>query len=224
MAKKIGAKKGARNKVWPVERRGVRTSNEEELWKNVLAECERIFLLLTGNPWDAKVVTLRPKDPLEAEAREILSRLRSIVKEAVTFVARLDVKAHRHPKTAITILRTFTPDLQRQKWLSEAPPKDPLDPRGQLVVLLDTYNFFALPSKPNRSGRFLSVREMAVISLLMGNKPSLNPATLDYTPASVIKLEASYIRQLLQRHGAKIPPELRGEAGEPGDEDGEGLE
>ncbi len=99
-------------------------------------------------------------------------------------------------------------------------------PRARLIRILDDFNVLGLAEAPDGSSRFLTVREMALVSLLAGNRPELGDGPLAYNVGEVIKLESANIRPLLKKHGkpditdadrgpdaAKAPGKMRDDTG-----------
>ena len=220
MAKKLG-RKSVSGKDSPRKRApSIRAFDEETLWKKVLRQCEAEFEETFGRPWSPDFPRLGERDhELEKEARDIYSRLRSALDEAIAFARRPDVVGHGWPEEATRVLRDWVPThvepLRRQSWLS---PRDGrkalwspiLDPRANIVHVLDRYNLFGV-KRPDGSDRFMTVREMVIVSLLAGNRPKLSGGALNFTVAEVIKRESNNIRPLVKKHGARsVTDEERG--------------
>jgi hypothetical protein len=192
-----------------------RTDDETVLWARVLRECAKEFERTFGVPWNPHLKGLGKRDlTIEREARDVYQRLRNALKDAMDFVRRANEKVAEPGTTplarlqggpAARTLMDHVPErigpLARQTWLNSPPWPRPLPDRAQLVTILDNHDLFHIPSRPDGASRFMNDREMALVSLLAGNRPKLSAGPLAYTPAEVIKLEVTYMRPLLKKHG-----------------------
>jgi len=211
---------------------GARTGDEAVLWARVLRACEAEFQETFGIAWDPILDKLGQVDnKLESEARRVYFQLHRALEEAVSFAERPEVKAMRFGARAVLALRDWVPrsiaPILRQTWMADRPkdreqkgrkkqdmeqrwPALPKD-RARLVRILDDFNILGLPENPDGSSRLLTVREMALVSLLAGNRLKLGGGPLAYTAAEVIKLEVTNMRPLLAEHGR--PDIAEGERG-----------
>lgn len=89
----------------------------------------------------------------------------------------------------------------------QADPWGAGSPRSLLVSLLDRFNILDLPSRDLHNSRFLSARELALLSLLLGIGVLDDPAmkhisnSKKITVAGVIREEERRVRVTLKRHG-----------------------
>lgn len=216
-AKGTGGKRPRRTK----EKR-LRVGDESVLWERVIRACEAEFQETFGIAWNPILEKLGQVDnKLESEARRVYFQLHRALEEAVSFAERPEVKAMRFGARAVLALRDWVPrsiaPILRQTWMADR-PKDPNQKgrkkqdmeqrwpvlptdRARLVRILDDFNIFGLPENPDGSSRFLTAREMALVSLLAGNRLKLGGGPLAYTAAEVIKLEVTNMRPLLAQHG-----------------------
>lgn len=185
-----------------------RTENRDELWRAVLAHCAREFEESLGRPWIAMWEGLgMTGHALETEAHAVFVALRRALNAAAAFIERPDVLEAPRQGAMLHALLDWVPrcimPLLEYEWLSERAEKGwrrPLENRAQLVHMLDRKNVFDV-QRPDGSSRFLTLHEIAIVSLLAGNRPPLPRELLDLTPAAIIKLETQRIRPHLRKYG-----------------------
>lgn len=199
---------------------GARASTSKDLWKRVIRACEMEFQSTFGVPWNPVLTGLgRADNQLEEAAREVYLKLRAALLGTIGFVEKakatrgvLMVNGKEIPITrggpAVATLRSWVPrsiaPILRQTWMAELPEdlKERWPPlvswRAGLVRVLEDFNVLGLPDLPDGSSRVLTVREMALVSLLAGNRPDLGGAPGEYTVGEVIKRESANIRPLLK--------------------------
>lgn len=167
-----------------------------------LDEFERTF----GFPWDKRLEGQKYGRGAanEREARRVFSNLKDAMDAAVGYVHRhADGKAPPAGGQCSQYLRWWVPEFI-EPLTKHAAIEARLDPArwGKIVdnnraLFIERWTNLNMLSLPE--GRFLSTRELAVISLLSGGWPSANPH-LAYTSASVIALEEKLIRKLTPVH------------------------
>jgi hypothetical protein len=197
-----------------------RVGTEDELRKVVREVCEREFAERVGKPWDPHFERFgKVSWDLEKEARQVLARLRGALLETVAFTKRQDVR--NGWGAAISSIRVLAeqgvarllkqPALQTGKELGLRHRWEPLrEGRAHLVHLLDTYDLFGLTPYEGGPSRFLTLREMTIISLLLGNWPALPRGPLNYTAADVIEEEMKRIRRNRRHMQAGVTDAGRG--------------
>jgi hypothetical protein len=167
-----------------------------ELWEAVRAECRQGFQRRLGTPFpwsDERALAFGARIAHEHEARKVLDDLRRSLGAAVAFVEGVDGQ----PTPTTSVLATL---VSRIGPLPRASVQV-LSGRSELARLLDTYNLFGLPTREDGSSRFLTDRELALVSLLVGNRPQGLGGMV--TVGGVVEAERKACGHALERHGAK---------------------
>jgi hypothetical protein len=162
----------------------------------------------------------------EREARRALVELRSAMSKVVALVKPPAKREARPPTfaqggTCFAFLSWWAPQviepiLERHVGLRSDSQWEPIvdSERARLVHLWTNLNLLnpgrSLAVRPlvpknlqmigEPASRFLSPRELAIISLLSGQWPSAHPSK-EYTAADIVDLEERAIRKLLPTHG-----------------------
>lgn len=182
-----------------------RVGTEEELRQLVRALCEREYLERIGKAWDERFHWLgKGSNEAEKEARAALVRLRSALMDVAAVARKPEIK--RAWGRAVHSLRDLverdvkrmlqTGALRNASDLGLRHRWGPLrEGRAQLVHVLDRYDVLGLTPYEGGPSRFLTLRELAIVSLLVGNWPALPEGPLNYTPADVIEEETKRIRR-----------------------------
>jgi hypothetical protein len=184
-----------------------------KLREATIAECARRFEKAFGRPWEVPPSLVAVVPPahvrdLEEEAR----RARAKLKHAVLEVAALAAQASSAPDTFsgawgdwTQVSRELAELVQRPPWKGvefavAGPPMPAVNARTNLVNILDDYDIFNI-------GRRLKAREIALVSLLLGNWPKADGVG---KPSDIIDRESNAIRLLLKpkedRRAQLLPP------------------
>lgn len=201
--------------------RGVRFPSREELLVAVRAQCEREYRKLTGRAWEPQLgARFQPVDGerrvarnrLDVRAERVFQELRAAMAQAVDFVADVTAEVQDNDdartRERIAALRTAMMTAPRAQFLSSwvprfiAPlmkhsametahrPKLEHDPRALLAYEYSSKDLLGL-------GRVPTARELATVSLLVGNAPACSAKN---TVAQVIAAERRAVALALERH------------------------
>ena len=216
----------AANAAKPTRRaptRGLRARDEAQLREMVRAMCEAEFEAALGKPWAQCAGRLSKYEKnrvheAEIEARRVYANLRNAIREAVDFTHNPAIWGKGAPlesggggiAQAAGTLKRWVPHtvegLMKHSWLQLDRKQKKWFPllygRSTLVSILERKDIFGYRTHPTDLSRFLTPRETAIVSLLVGHWPELHGNAIR-TPAEVIKLETAYIRPLVEKH--KIP-------------------
>lgn len=204
-------------KVTTAPKRGKRARDDKELRRLVREACEREFEKRFGRPWSSVAVRVSRYErsrstAIELEAREVFRKLRAAMLDAVRFAHDPKIWGPDAPLAfggggvaqVAGILHSWVPrsiePVTKHAWLQEQRWRPIREGRATLAHVLDIFNIFALPPHANGPSRFLTAREMAIVSLLVDNWPSMKRDPVR-TPAEVIKIESNLMREHIKRHG-----------------------
>lgn len=187
----------------------------EELWKRVHEQVHEEWDATFADPWSERLkhlATPPSDDPLEEEARKIYADLYKAIHRAAEFAARL------HAPTGIPFLKlprlghagiwlswwvpmNLSKLLEQPMFVGERndwPAGAPDAVRSYIAYGWSRKKF--VQRKVETSDPQVTARELALVSLLVGNRPDV-PDDAFKTVPEVIGLEEEHMRNALKRHG-----------------------
>lgn len=191
------------------------TDDETKLRKLVRERCLAEYARLVGHAWPSALFAERAPArridrDVEASARRVLVQLRAALNAAHALAEQAQKMPARRRGEVTDAFAEHAPNaiasLLGEEWIASQPKPD--DPREVIV-----WHAEMTPALFPRD-RWCTARELAIVSLLAGNWPTLRDGAASETVASVIEAETKAIRQAAKRCGYPVAPANRTDTAE----------